>query len=117
MTIDVLSSLVDEGLSKVLSLVVIYAVLELIRKGPAWFQRIVVATENSTDAITANSTIIQNTEKMHQEMDDKIDDISVKLDALAANVKEWTAETAGIYADLKKELEDLKRLKEASNGF
>lgn len=80
MSFSEIYAFMDEGLSKILSMVVIYAVLQIIRKGPTWITRLVIATENSTSAITINSALIQSTEQMHREMDVKIEDIKLEME-------------------------------------
>jgi hypothetical protein len=75
-------NVVDKGISVALSLMVMYAVWELIKKGPGWFERMVKATENSTSAILENSRIIENTEGMHDEMNAKIESIMQDVEDL-----------------------------------
>lgn len=106
----------DEGLSKVLAFVVIYAVVEVVRKGPAYFSRLIIATENSTAAITINSTLVKDTKNMHEAMDIKIEDIKQDVEMIKTELKKSglkDAEIIRVLNSLESKIERLGKSQDA----
>lgn len=78
---ELISNYIDKGVTFVLSLLVILFLFMLIKHLPNWIAQYTeaishsaISTDNNTRVMTEVTKVIQNTEKMHEKMDLKMDE-------------------------------------------
>ena len=78
---NLINSYIDKGISVVLSIVVVIFLGMLIKYFPKWFEdyvnvikRSAISTDNNTRVMTEVTKAIQNTEQMHQLMDERMEE-------------------------------------------
>lgn len=126
MTIEqLITVIIEKGVSVVLSVIVIYAVIQLIRHAPALTNRFfdliqnnTIATSNSTRVMEEAKATFNDTREMHNIMDAKIhkmqeeiSDIRQILERNDEADKEFQQILLDKINSLKEEIEVLKELK------
>ena len=123
---ELISNYIDKGVTFVLSLLVILFLFMLIKHLPNWIAQYTeaishsaISTDNNTRVMTEVTKVIQNTEKMHEKMDLKMDeqheDVDNRISEVLGQIMSLQAivETQGKADDdfrkiLSKEIEKLK---------
>lgn len=104
--------IIEKGLSIVLSALVIYALIQLIKNGPAIVKEFFDISRKMTTATDNSTKVIKDTKEMHDLMDRKIDSIQQTIEELKAMVGENTAVSSELFKKiekLEKEVESLKK--------
>lgn len=123
---ELISNYIDKGVTFVLSLLVILFLFMLIKHLPNWIAQYTeaishsaISTDNNTRVMTEVTKVIQNTEKMHEKMDLKMDeqhkDVDNRISEVLGQIMslQTIVETQGKADDdfrkiLSKEIEKLK---------
>ena len=94
---ELISNYIDKGVTFVLSLLVILFLFMMIKHLPKWIKdyteaisHSAISTDNNTRVMTEVTKVIQNTEKMHEKMDLKMDnqhkDLIEKMEAILSRI-------------------------------
>lgn len=111
-TENIVTLIIEKGLSIVLSALVIYALIQLIKHGPAIVKEFFDISRKMTTATDNSTEVIKDTKDMHELMDRKIDTIQQTIEELKAMVSENTSMNSELYKKiekLEKEVESLKK--------
>lgn len=113
MTVEKIVTLaVEKGLSIVLSGLVIYMLIQIIKKGPSIIKEFFDISRKMTTATDNSTEVIKDTKDMHELMDRKIDTIQQTIEELKAMVSENTSVNSELFKKiekLEKEVESLKK--------
>lgn len=111
-TENIVTLIVEKGLSIVLSGLVIYTLIQLIKQGPGIVKEFFDISRKMTTATDNSTEVIKDTKDMHELMDRKIDNIQQTIEELKAMVSENTSMNSELYKKiekLEKEVESLKK--------
>lgn len=111
-TENIVTLIVEKGLSIVLSGLVIYTLIQLIKQGPGIVKEFFEISRKMTAATDNSTEVIKDTKEMHDLMDRKIDTIQQTIEELKAMVSENTAVSSELFKKiekLEKEVESLKK--------
>lgn len=113
MTVEnIVTLIVEKGLSIVLSGLVIYLIWQIIKHGPGIIKEFFDISRKMTAATDNSTEVIKDTKDMHELMDRKIDTIQQTIEELKAMVSENTSINSELYKKiekLEKEVESLKK--------
>lgn len=113
---NVITLIIEKGLSTVLSGFVIYLIWQIIKQGPGIIKEFFSISREMTIAANNSTEVIKDAKEMHNLMDKKIDNIQQTIEELKAMVGENTTVNTELFKKIEKLEKEVESLKKRDGG-
>ena len=113
---NVITLIVEKGISIVLSGLVIYLIWQIIKHGPDIIREFFDISRKMTTATENSNEVIKDTKEMHDLMDRKIDNIQQTIEELKAMIGENTTVNSELFKKIEKLEKEVESLKKRDGG-